>query len=250
MHVHHTGKGMNDIVATWAWYCLSGTAAVAGYMMTVPTVSPFFAFGSLGCDVQLSKKWQLFRPRMEGLAAGLRTVAKNAAGANFAGSQGAAPDPVAALKQLLTAVSEPAGEALAALSHFDTQARYGQARTTGYERPLSMHGAGFGMEGENAVAGNARAGGTEQHHAAAKIAADTEELLAQLAAAQQAAEAVTASLQDTASRARHNAAAPGAHQRPVRPGRQVQPDLALSCCRGYIYGGMHRDQRASAMSTW
>lgn len=223
-------------------YCFTSMPAVAGYMM-LPILSLRFASGSLGCDVQLSKKWQLFRPRMEGLAAGLRTVAKNAAGASSAVGHGGTPDAVAALKQLLAAISEPAGEALAALSRsqpqVDMQTWYGQARTSSYERPLSMHDAGFGIGGEDAAAGVVRPVSTEQHHAAAKIAADTQELLAQLTAAQQAAEAVTASLQDTASRVRHNAAAPGARQRTVRQGHHILLGLALDH-RVYTCGCMHR----------
>lgn len=110
------------------------------------------------------------------------------------------------------AISEPARGALAALSRAqpqaDVQTQGRRARSSRFQQTLGMH-AGFGMDGDGAGNDAGTAVAAEQSLAAAKIAADMEDLLAQLTAAQQAAEAVTASLQDTASHVRHSTAAPG-----------------------------------------
>lgn len=167
---------------------------------------------TLELDLQLSKKWQSFRPHIEGIASGLCTVAKNASSSASQGGA-ASTDSVVSLKQLLTAVAEPAREALAALSHLQPRShmysQFGAPASNSYSAPSGMHDPAFSVRGEHAM--DAASTGTRilPLDAAGRILKQVEDLLSQLTATQQAAEAVTASLQDTVSHVRQHTTTSG-----------------------------------------
>eukprot|EP00892_Ulva_mutabilis_P006375 jgi/Ulvmu1/4109/UM019_0088.1 len=161
---------------------------------------------------QLSKKWQSFRPRIEQLASGLSSVA-NSATASSALSQGASMDPVTSLTQLLTAAAEPAGNALGAVSHLrpraNLYAQFGALGSGGFSGVFAGNTADFSMDSDNAAMGSTRATPMLPHDAVGLVSVQVEDLLAQLSATQQAAEAVTASLQETVLHVRQQNASSG-----------------------------------------